>query len=923
MKSRFSLAVCIFLPFYLSCSYTQSQEVSTKGKAAVQESTDTLYFNEDWGLTQPQYALYYRPKPQKEHKGYRVQDFYITGQLQMSGWSASLDKDCIHGEANWYYKNGQLKEKALFKNGLREGLSQRYDSLGHLLSEGIYKANKPFEGFFCEQHPYQTFLYEFKAGDIIHKTISDNTRQNLVMVDFNRVNNSEGYHYEVKYYNSAGDFVGIGSMNEKGEQRNGVFASYHTNPMALSSVEYYSNGNIDSTYLFYTNEAVKTIEKTSNGNSVNRFYYPDGKFLGTLILKDGYPYSGCSVEFDRSWKKKPVDHPLAYRYYKDGISNGKYAVYYLNGQLKEEGTYKDGYQNGEVLFYKSNGEALCKGVYKNHKKWEGSFIIDISICDIQTYHQGQLNETFLYYPDGSLKQYEKKDSVCIGYNTDGDEISKLIYKEGAPYEGELRDYLRGGQLYSISHYKDGSVESKDYYGNEGNIEQRNIYTPETSQMLHYYYGGELKYLEDTKTKQTTYYAKDGSVLGIYDESNRKRNGLRYTFLGNRISEIKKYINGEVVYNKLFRGNGKPLLEVDYYGKCLLYNRWGDVVAEGTYKDGMPYDGTICEIRTNSSKNIITMKSGIKHGPIKIYNWIPGLGKFILSEEGNFTDNERNGLFTTYLNGDTLKSVAFVNGEMHGEALFYGSYGKFLSKGTYKNDVPFEGIFYEYNEGISLLAQSHSYHEGRPNGDWIYYDDNGNISQTIHWDMGEKRSQSMWINNKEYVLKFKNSIPWEGTEPERNKVKYFFNGNYIKDQVFRTEQLVQLVSETNYNRMNGRSNVTEYYDNGNIYTKTAYRGTAKDGEITHYDRQGKLISKGSYQEDIPLAGQFVFPHKRNSTDYILLEIVNQKATAMIVRDGAKSTFVELTEEAPRGSTKWEQTIMSLLNMLNKDYEFDID
>ncbi|WP_289053668.1 TonB family protein [Carboxylicivirga marina] len=84
-----------------------------------------LYFNEEWELTSPKYACYYR-LAQLEN-GLRIEgayrDFLMDGSLYSSGELNYGKKD---GAFQFFYPNGQLKSEYLFDNDIPLGLWKFY-----------------------------------------------------------------------------------------------------------------------------------------------------------------------------------------------------------------------------------------------------------------------------------------------------------------------------------------------------------------------------------------------------------------------------------------------------------------------------------------------------------------------------------------------------------------------------------------------------------------------------------------------------------------------------------------------------------------------------------------------------------------------------------------------------------------------------
>lgn len=53
---------------------------------------------------------------------------------------------------------------------------------------------------------------------------------------------------------------------------------------------------------------------------------------------------------------------------KDGVLEGQWVNYFVNGQLRYKGSYKNGKREDEWIFYHDNGQVYGKGSYKNGKK---------------------------------------------------------------------------------------------------------------------------------------------------------------------------------------------------------------------------------------------------------------------------------------------------------------------------------------------------------------------------------------------------------------------------------------------------------------------------------------------------------------------------------------------------------------------------
>ncbi len=151
-------------------------------------------------------------------------------------------------------------------------------------------------------------------------------------------------------------------------------------------------------------ECIKEFTSNSQNVSVS-YYYPDGK------LKSKGNMMGQKREGKWTYFFKDGIKVLSEELYKNGLLEGDYKTYYINGKLTEwskykngllngtskrftedgilieEINYKEGKLNGEAKYYNTSGELMLKGFYLD----------DISVGAWESYENGQLKETF--YPN--------------------------------------------------------------------------------------------------------------------------------------------------------------------------------------------------------------------------------------------------------------------------------------------------------------------------------------------------------------------------------------------------------------------------------------------------------------------------------------------------------------------------------------------
>jgi len=100
--------------------------------------TDTTYFDEDWIKTDFDNAVYYRCLKPEPGKGYKVEDHFMSGKLQMTGYFTNHDSEKKEGVFVYYHKDGMKESEGEFKNDKKSGVWKQYNDSGILLSTENY-----------------------------------------------------------------------------------------------------------------------------------------------------------------------------------------------------------------------------------------------------------------------------------------------------------------------------------------------------------------------------------------------------------------------------------------------------------------------------------------------------------------------------------------------------------------------------------------------------------------------------------------------------------------------------------------------------------------------------------------------------------------------------------------------------------------
>lgn len=149
--------------------------------------TDTMYFNNSWEQTSKEIAKYYRIITM-DNSGdflFHVTDYYLSGQVQMTGTYRSIRPDHREGKFTWYFQNGQKQQECEYKNNILHGLFQEWyengqsksrQSLYEGLFDGPMKTWKEdgtiqLEAQYSKGEKHGYFITYYNNGQIIRKDL--------------------------------------------------------------------------------------------------------------------------------------------------------------------------------------------------------------------------------------------------------------------------------------------------------------------------------------------------------------------------------------------------------------------------------------------------------------------------------------------------------------------------------------------------------------------------------------------------------------------------------------------------------------------------------------------------------------------------------------------------------------------------------
>lgn len=168
--------------------------------------------------------------------------------------------------------------------------------------------------------------------------------------------------------------------------------------------------------------------------------------------------------------------------YNNGILNGEYISYHLNGKIREKMVYKDNLKNGKYIHYRTDGTILEEGEYLNNQrngKWSE--------------YRGNEEKINIIYVDG-----KRVSTQILLYDSTGHIEREINYKDN-DYETDHTLYYKSGKVKAKIAYVGGYGKYKEYYEN-GNIKE------------------EGNYADDRKDGECIYYLESGKpyIKYIYD-----------------------------------------------------------------------------------------------------------------------------------------------------------------------------------------------------------------------------------------------------------------------------------------------------------------------------------------------------------------------------------------------------------------------
>ncbi len=492
--------------------------------------TDTIYYDIKWHITGKENLSYFRTATKDTAGRYKVEDHFMDGKLQMSGYCMRPHDENDEGKNGYfvYYDSaGNKTSEGDYKNSKRSGewkyyfgthlLSERNYSAGELEGSAVYydsfKNVKRSEGkFYNSRRTGEWKFYNVKSGQLLatenyqsgllegeivsydslqHKTAVRQYKAGLLH-GISKYYENDSLLYEVNYKNGLTDGKAVyydsalhtklsEGYNERGK-RIGSWTFYNAKTGKIRSEESYVKGISERHYIEYNENGTKATDgrfKNKHAIGTWTYYFADGSKRGE-IKYDRTGAKGDATLYDSLTHELITEGSLK-NYFREGLWN----FYYGNGERKSEEYYSAGLLDGKFIMYDSSGYKYVEGNYENNSKkgsWKYYFERSNDLWINAEYDKDSISGSLTtYYRNGSVKRKERynngnrESGTC--YGTDGTEEACSPFYSKAKFKGDVMTYI-GKNLVYPERAKEAGIEGKVLVGfninTDGSISDINV-----------------------------------------------------------------------------------------------------------------------------------------------------------------------------------------------------------------------------------------------------------------------------------------------------------------------------------------------------------------------------------------------------------------------------------------------------------------
>ena len=486
-----------------------------------------------------------------------------------------------------YYENQVLMSQSSFENGSKS-LVIAYNQQGKEIHRMEYKSGLRYEGTELEYN--RKFVYS--AGQLVEEATYYHNTEKVFSV---KSPSSE------QYFDLQGKALGALQLDT---------VNGYPKPLKGKRI-----------YLSYQNK-ISSIEE-----------YADGVLAKTTAFRD----RKVSENKTQTFKTETYYGPKGY-------DTEKKILYYSNGAKQSEVTYAD-YKEQKGMYYDDSGTLLGSYDYLKREGTLYTFFADSDKVKLYKVEKGGIVEKLRRYDYGSQSGaygtinavlVEDIDASCCGtfYSRDGEELAKVEFKDGKPWEGTVYDYK------SLSSYslKEGKREGPYVkYGYSQNILEKGNFSNDAKEGVFSYYTNneQLKktesYAQGKLDGEAQFYDDNGKVLHkmLYETGLPVEGTLLIHSYGSKKPTEETYKNRKLVKKLTYDENGKRVTEyadgnpsksIAYHGdtelkrlsytvknsyldgEVLRFNEKGEPTHKATFENGRLMSGEL--LLSNANRRVV-------------------------------------------------------------------------------------------------------------------------------------------------------------------------------------------------------------------------------------------------------------------------------------------------------------------------------
>lgn len=539
----------------------------------------------------------------------KEQRFGRSGNIS---FNVEVINDQAQGEYTTYYDNGQVYEKGYFENGTPTGVWETFDSDGNLASQFNYNANGELDGqYIVYEDTQKQTEYTYKNGEIIAYACYDkngveiiNEKKKKGKFYFKGYTLDGSITNEGEYDSKGGktgiwiDYYNTGVISEKGEYKEnkpfGEFDYYHSNGKLAKTISYNEEG-LKHGYarFYYPHGQLKSQGWYQNDaeEGVWENYYQDGSLQVTSFFLQG-KYQGerkfYSVGGQLDVVEKYNDGNLIYIAYYDQneevydqlsfVQNEeKYTLTYkgISFEKEVESEYLNGIRNGSYTRYDIDGNIIL----------QGNYLVGMQHGDWKWYNEGKLVTEATY-------QYNDLHGKLVRYNEEG-ETDYVEYYNNGQKTGEWTSYHDNGKISIIEHYKNDKLHGKKSLFNPSGLLQIYLFYDQDRLVGYSYLDANQKETAqiaiENQTADIVAYYPNGNISQQFSIKNGLFEGEYLVFFENgKLRYQQNFLNGELHGPKeSFFANGSVQRKFAYsynelHGVYQIYHENGQLKSEKNY-----------------------------------------------------------------------------------------------------------------------------------------------------------------------------------------------------------------------------------------------------------------------------------------------------------------------------------------------------